>query len=76
MIYRLDSVRDLSLVADSKLTGGRGHSVTLQQSFEGLKVPNGSGLITVSMVPGKLHRWKVGFVSSTALGQQGRTPSS
>ena len=68
VIYRLDSVRDLRLVADSKLTGGRGHSVTLQQSFEGLKVLNGSGLITVSMVPGKLHRWKVGFVSSTALG--------
>ena len=67
-IYRLDSVRGLRLVADSKLTGGRGHSVTFQQSFEGLKVLNGSGLITVSLVPGKLHRWKIGFVSSTAVG--------
>ena len=41
VIFRLDSARDLRLVADSKLTGGRGHAVTLQQSFEGLKVLNG-----------------------------------
>jgi extracellular elastinolytic metalloproteinase len=75
VIYRLDSVRGLRLLADSKLTGGRGHAVTFQQSFEGLKVLNGSGLITVSMVPGKLHRWKIGFVSSTALGTLHKTGS-
>ena len=34
VIFRLDSVRGLRLVADSKLTGGRGHAVTFQQSFE------------------------------------------
>ena len=67
VIFRLDSVRGLRLAADSRMTGGRGHAVTFQQSFEGLKVLNGAGLITVSMVPGKqLHRWKIGFASSTA----------
>ena len=44
VIFRLASVRDLRLVADSKLTGGRGHAVTFQQSFGGLKVVNGAGL--------------------------------
>src|SRR3954447_8507291 len=68
VIFRLGSVRDLRLVADSKLTGGRAHAVTFQQSFGGLKVVNGAGLVTVSLVPGKLHRWKVGFVSSTSVG--------
>ena len=69
VIFRLANVRDLRLVADSKLTGGRGHAVTFQQSFGGLKVINGAGLITVSMVPAKqLHRWKIGFASSTSLG--------
>jgi len=69
VIYRLDSVRGLRVLADSKLTGGRGHAVTFQQSFKGLKVLNGSGLITVSMVPAKqLHRWKIGFASSTSVG--------
>ena len=69
VIFRLASVRDLSLVADSKLTGGRGHAVTFQQSFGGLKVVNGAGRITVSMVPAKkLHRWKIGFASSTSVG--------
>jgi len=75
VIYRLDSVRGLRVLADSKLTGGRGHAVTFQQSFKGLKVLNGSGLITVSMVPGKAHRWKIGFVSSTALGALLKTGS-
>jgi len=69
VIFRLANVRDLRLVADSKLTGGRGHAVTFQQSFGGLKVINGAGLITVSMVPAKqLHRWKIGFASSTSVG--------
>ena len=69
VIFRLDSVRGLRLAADSRMTGGRGHAVTFQQSFEGLKVVNGAGLITISMVPGKkLHRWKIGFASSTSLG--------
>jgi hypothetical protein len=69
VIFRLSTVRDLRLVADSKLTGGRGHAVTFQQSFGGLKVVNGAGRITVSMVPAKqLHRWKIGFASSTSVG--------
>ena len=46
----------------------RRHAVTFQQSFGGLKVVNGAGLITVSLAPGKLRRWKVGFVSSTSVG--------
>jgi hypothetical protein len=68
VIFRLDSVRGLRVAADSKMTGGRGHAVTFQQSFAGLKVVNGAGLITISMVPGKSHRWKIGFASSTSLG--------
>ena len=68
VIFRLASVRDLRLVADSKLAGSRGHAVTFQQSFGGLKVVNGAGRITISMVPGKLQRWKIGFASSTSLG--------
>jgi extracellular elastinolytic metalloproteinase len=75
VIFRLDSVRDLRLVADSKLTGGRGHAVTFQQSFGGLKVVNGAGRITISMVPGKLQRWKIGFASSTSLGSLHKTGS-
>jgi extracellular elastinolytic metalloproteinase len=68
-LFRLSTIRGLSLMADSKLTGGRGHAVTLQQAFGNLKVVNGAGLVTVSMVPAKAkHRWKVGFVSSSVMG--------
>jgi hypothetical protein len=67
-IFRLSSVKGLKVKADSKLTGGDGHAVTFQQAFGSLKVIDGSGLITVSLVAAKAHRWKVGFVSSTALG--------
>jgi extracellular elastinolytic metalloproteinase len=76
VIFRLASVRDLGLVADSKLTGGRGHAVTFQQSFGGLKVVNGAGRITISMVPAKkLHRWRIGFASSTSVGSLHKTGS-
>jgi hypothetical protein len=67
-IFRLSSVSGLKVLADSKLSGSDGHAVTFQQAFSNLKVVDGSGLITVSLVPGKAHRWQVGFVSSTALG--------
>src|SRR4051812_45616877 len=67
-IFRLGSVSGLMLKADSKLSGSDGHAVTFQQAFANLKVVDGSGLITVSLVPGKAHRWNIGFVSSTALG--------
>jgi extracellular elastinolytic metalloproteinase len=68
VLFRLDNVRGLTLLADSKLTGSAGHAVTFQQSLNGLKVVNGSGMITVSLRPAKTNRWKVGFVSSTAIG--------
>ncbi len=68
-LFRLSSVRGLSLQADSKLTGGRGHAVTFQQAFGNLKVVNGAGLVTVAMTPAKAkHRWKIAFVSSTVMG--------
>ena len=68
VIFRLDSVRGLRLAADSRLTGSAGHSVTFQQAFGGLKLVNGEGLVTVSLKQGKAHRWRIGFVSSTVLG--------
>jgi extracellular elastinolytic metalloproteinase len=68
-IFKLDKIAGLRVQADSRLTGGRGHAVTFQQELNGLKVVNGDGLLTVSLVPAKLkNRWKIGFVSSTALG--------
>src|SRR5262249_14867328 len=68
-LVRLSTIGGLSLAADSKLTGGRGHAVTFQQSFGNLKVVAGSGIVTVAMVPAKAkHRWKIGFVSSTVMG--------
>ena len=67
-IFRLSSVSGLKLLADSKLSGNDGHAVTFQQAFANLKVVDGSGLITVSLVAAKANRWKIGFVSSTALG--------
>ena len=67
-LFRLDNVRSLTVLADSKLTGSTGHAVTFQQSLGGLKVVNGSGMITVTLRPAKTSRWKVGFVSSTAIG--------
>ena len=68
VLFRLDNVRGLTLLADSKLSGSTGHAVTFQQSLGGLKVVNGSGMITVTLRPAKTNRWKVGFVSSTAIG--------
>jgi extracellular elastinolytic metalloproteinase len=67
-IFRLADVKGLRVLADSRLTGGRGHSVSFQQAFGSLKVVNGAGLVTVSLVPCKADRWKVGFVSSSLLG--------
>jgi extracellular elastinolytic metalloproteinase len=68
-IFRLDSIAGLRVMADSKLSRSSGHSVTFQQAFKSLKVIDGSGLITVSLAPAKkAHRWKIGYVSSTALG--------
>jgi extracellular elastinolytic metalloproteinase len=69
VIFRLDSIRGLRVYADSKLATGQAHAVTFQQSFDGLKVINGTGLITIALTPAKAsHRWKVAFVSSTAIG--------
>jgi len=68
MIFRLASLRGLSLAADSKLSSSRGHAVTFQQSLGGLKLVNGEGSLTVGISPAKAHRWKIGFVSSTVIG--------
>jgi extracellular elastinolytic metalloproteinase len=68
VIFRLDSVRGLQLETDSKLVGSRGHAVTFQQALGGLKVLNGSGLVTVGLTAGKAGSWKIGFVSSTVVG--------
>jgi hypothetical protein len=68
VIFRLDSVNGLQLRADSRLNASRGHAVTLQQSFSGLKTLDGVGLVTVGLTTGKAHRWKIGFVSSSLLG--------
>jgi extracellular elastinolytic metalloproteinase len=68
-IFRLDSAGSLRVLADSKLTGSSGHAVTFQQQLGNLKLVNGEGLITVSLRPAKAaKRWRVGFVSSTAIG--------
>src|SRR4051812_35931125 len=48
LIFRLGSARDLRLVADSKLTGGRVHAVILQPSVGRLKVVNRAGPVTLS----------------------------
>jgi extracellular elastinolytic metalloproteinase len=69
VLFRLKSLSGLTVLADSKLSGSTGHSVTFQQATGGLKLVNGEGLITVSLRPAAhANRWKVGFVSSTALG--------
>jgi extracellular elastinolytic metalloproteinase len=68
VIFRLDSIRGLRTYADSKLQSGAGHSVTFQQAFRNLKVVGGPGMITVSLKQVKQDRWKVAFVSSTAVG--------
>src|SRR4051812_27346821 len=53
VIFRLSSVQGLVLAADSKLSGSRGHAVTFQQSFKGLKLVNGEGSVTVAITPAK-----------------------
>jgi extracellular elastinolytic metalloproteinase len=69
VIFRLDSVRELRARADSRLATSTGHAITFQQALDGLKVVNGTGLLTVSLEPAKkAHRWKIAFVSSTAIG--------
>jgi extracellular elastinolytic metalloproteinase len=67
-IFRLDSIKGLRVMSDSKLSRGAGHAVTFQQAFKSLKVLDGSGLITISLKAGKAHRWRIAYVSSTALG--------
>jgi hypothetical protein len=69
-IFRLDNASSLSVLADSRLTGSVGHSVTFQQKLGNLKIVNGEGLITVTLKPAAgTTRWKVGFVSSTSVGR-------
>ncbi|HEY6150841.1 MAG TPA: M36 family metallopeptidase [Gaiellaceae bacterium] len=68
VIFRLSSVRGLVLAADSKLSASRGHAVTFQQAFKGLKLVNGEGTVTVAISPAKANRWKIAFVSSTVIG--------
>jgi extracellular elastinolytic metalloproteinase len=68
VIFRLSSVRGLTLAADSKLSASTGHAVTFQQAFNGLKLVNGEGSVTVALSPAKAHRWKIAFVSSTVIG--------
>jgi extracellular elastinolytic metalloproteinase len=68
VIFRLDSVSGLRVYADSRLATSGSHAVTFQQAFKSLKVVNGTGFITVAVQPGKAKRWKIGFVSSTAIG--------
>jgi hypothetical protein len=68
VIFRLDSVRELRVYSDSMLSTKAGHAVTFQQALNGLKVVGGTGMITVSLKPAKAHRWKIAFVSSTAIG--------
>ena len=57
VIFRLASVSGLQVKADSKLAGIRGHAITFQQAFSGLKTVEGVGLVTVGLTPGKAHRW-------------------
>jgi hypothetical protein len=68
VIFRLSSVQGLQLAADSKLSASSGHAVTFQQAFNGLKLVNGEGTVTVAISPATAHRWKIGFVSSTVIG--------
>jgi extracellular elastinolytic metalloproteinase len=68
VIFRLDSLRGLQLKSDSRLASSRGHALTLQQSFSGLKTLDGAGLVTVGLQPAKAHRWKIAFVSSSLIG--------
>ena len=68
-IFRLDSIAGLRVMSDSKLSRGGGHSVTFQQAFKSLKVLERLGSDhRLARRPGKAHRWKIGYVSSTALG--------
>ena len=68
VIFRLDSVSGLRAYADSRLSSSSSHAVTFQQALGGLKVVNGTGFITVAVQRAKGNRWKIGFVSSTAIG--------
>jgi extracellular elastinolytic metalloproteinase len=68
VIFRLTSVSGLQLKADSKLAGIAGNAITFQQAFSGLKTVDGVGLVTVGLAPGKAHRWKIAFVSSSLVG--------
>jgi extracellular elastinolytic metalloproteinase len=68
VIFRLGSVSGLRAYADSRLTASGSHAVTFQQALGGLKVVNGTGFITVAVQRAKGNRWKIGFVSSTAIG--------
>jgi hypothetical protein len=68
VIFRLTSVSGLQLKADSKLAGIAGHAITFQQAFSGLKTVDGVGVVTVGLAPGKAHRWKIAFVSSSLVG--------
>jgi extracellular elastinolytic metalloproteinase len=68
VIFRLDSVSGLRVYADSRLATSGSHAVTFQQALGGLKVVNGTGMITVAVQRARGKRWKIGFVSSTAIG--------
>jgi hypothetical protein len=68
LIFRLDTVHTLTVVSDSRLSTGAGHSVSFQQAFGNLKVLNGEGVITIALKATKANRWKVAFASSTAVG--------
>lgn len=68
LIFRLDSVAGLRVYADSRLSVSSSHAVTFQQALGGLKVVNGTGFITVAVQPAKANRWKIGLVSSSAIG--------
>jgi extracellular elastinolytic metalloproteinase len=68
-IFRLKTVRGLTVGADSKLSTSRGHAVTFQQTLQGFKLVNGEGSLTIALSPAKqAHRWKIAFVSSTVIG--------
>jgi extracellular elastinolytic metalloproteinase len=68
VIFRLDSVSGLRAYADSRLASSSGRTVTFQQSLGGLKIVGGSGFMTVGVQRAKGNRWKIAFVSSTAIG--------
>ena len=68
-LFRLSAVKGMAVLSDSKLSSSRGHAVTFQQAFHGLKAVDGSGLVTIALNPAaKKNRWKIAFVSSTAVG--------